>query len=87
MKRKFALLILVFLMLFGIYQLDQRRVHAQGRPPSPSPPPSTIPISYGHCVGYVHLQGSDGLIFEADDGTIRLMNLDKGVITVIPRSQ
>lgn len=82
MKQRFMVLILGVLMVFGAYQVGQRRVHAETQTSTPT----TIPSSFGHCAGYVHVKGSDGLIFEASDGTIRLLNLDTGGIITFTRN-
>jgi hypothetical protein len=78
MKRIVGIFVIAAAMVFGTFQLRQGRVHADN--------PSTIPNSYGHCIGYVHVKGSDGLIFQADDGTIRLINMDTGGAVTFTRN-
>jgi len=78
MKRMIAVFAAVLLTVFGAFQIREHRVRADT--------PTTIPSSYGHCKGYVHVKGNDGLIFEADDGTIRLLNLDTGGIITFARN-
>jgi hypothetical protein len=78
MKRTIGIFVVAVMVVFGTFQLRQQRVHADT--------PSTIPSAYGRCVGYVHVKGSDGLIFQADDGTIRLLNLDTGGIVTFSRN-
>lgn len=70
--------VLLFLVAF---HLGQRRVHAQNE----APVAYSVPSSYGHCVGYLNHKGGDGLIFEATDGTIHVVNLDSGKAITIPR--
>jgi hypothetical protein len=71
MKRIIGLFVLVLAVIFGALQVRQHGVQADGTD-------AAIPSSYGHCVGYAHARGHDALIFQADDGTVRLLNLDNG---------
>lgn len=79
MKLRVLLLLSAFLLFLVAFQLGQRRVQAQNQ----NPP--TIPASFGHCVGYINHNNVDGLIFEATDGTIRVVNVANGAVILFAR--
>lgn len=80
MRKRLLLLLAGAALLVGGYLLGRtwpQVVHAQTQ--------FTISSSFGHCVGYVTHKGADGLIFEASDGTVRLVNLDTGNVITFAR--
>ena len=81
-RRLFASVVIVVVFVVG-YLIGQKQfsiVHAQ------TPDQQfTIPSSYGRCVGFLTHNGMDGLIFEATDGTIHLINMQNGHVVTIPR--
>jgi len=81
MRRKTSVLVALFAIVFGVYQLSQRQAQGQTHRPT------TVQASFGRCVGYAHVGGADALIFEGVDGTIRLVNLDNSAVVTISRSQ
>lgn len=78
MKRTIGIFVIAAAVVVGGVHFRQQRVHADTA--------VTIPSAYGRCVGYVHVKGNDGLIFQADDGTIRLLNLDTGGLMTYTRN-
>ncbi len=77
MKLRLLLFVSVVMVLIVALHFGQRRVHAQN--------PPTIPASFGHCVGYINHNNVDGLIFEATDGTIRVVNVANGAVILFAR--
>ena len=78
MKRTLGIFVITVAMVLGAYQLGEHAVRADI--------PTTIPASYGHCKGASHIKGADALIFEADDGTVRLLNLENGSSVTFTRN-
>jgi hypothetical protein len=81
MKRKLVMFAATLLILFGVYQLGERKVHAQAQLLQ------TVPLSYGHCLGYVHVGGGDALLFQANDLSLRIVNLETSQTRVIQRTR
>jgi hypothetical protein len=47
--------------------------------------PPIIPSAFGHCAGFINHGNVDGLIFEANDGTIRVVNVANGAVMTFAR--
>ncbi len=69
-------MMLVFVGWFAC-QHSATVVHAQEQP--------MVPKSFGHCVGSSAHSGTDWLIFESSDGTVRLVNMAGGKAITIER--
>ena len=77
MKLRLLIFCSAALLSVAAFQFGQGRVHAQA--------PSKIPASFGHCVGGIAHGNDNGLIFEATDGTIRVVNIVNGNVQTLPR--
>jgi hypothetical protein len=73
MKLRLSICLSAALLFLVVFHFGQRRVEAQA--------PSKIPAAFGHCVGGI----TQGLIFEAEDGTIRVVNIVNGNLLTFPR--
>jgi hypothetical protein len=81
--KKLTGVLVILLALFVGHILGQRQsnvVHAQVKTLGFS-----IPSILGHCKGSIPYAGAQALIFEADNGTITLVNTANGAVVAITR--